>query len=93
MTTKRTRGRPTTPPPDGVRQVVIGNNGITVEDADGKCFVRWRDLKFLRTKRVAIDTYRAMSFKEVAWEHNKRGTVVKTVLHKAIRAVSEERTS
>lgn len=90
MTTKRSRGRPTPPPPDGVRQVVISGNGITVEDAEGKCFVRWRDLKFLRTKRVAIATYQAMGFEEVAWEHNRRGTVIKVTMQKPIPEMSLE---
>lgn len=90
MSAKRGRGRPSLPPPPGIRQVVISGNGITVEDAEGKVVVRWRDLKFLRTRKVAIETYRAMGFKPVAWDHNKRGTVVKVVLHKPYVALSEE---
>ena len=88
--TARKRGRPTPPPPPNVRQVTVSGNGITVEDALGKVFVRWSQLKFLRTKRIAIDTYRAMGFREVDWRYNNRGTMTATVLHKPLPVVESK---
>jgi len=89
--TARKRGRPTPPPPAGVRQVRISTTGITIIDDAGRCRWRWGELGAL-TRRTALEAYLSMGvgYTVVQTLYNKRGTAHTYVLQRRYQAVVDE---